>query len=270
MGRCVYAVQVVTGKEFRVKNALEQIIERYGLDKWIDKIHAFETNIHQYELNQKKYRSRKKSRSAVPGYVFIEFRPDFAYFPKKLWHLIKNITFVIRVVDRWYDTGAPAKYSGHIPKEEFDRFARNVDTESQAEVWSDDIYKIQDEQEQKEKEVLHQINTGKYPKENKSHFECNKENECEQEEHSFGQEKPSHILQKQIEKCKVFLKRNRIVTTVPSKLFNALRQAYNFMKMPEMLEDNLFTKIILELISPPSSSSNEKEGVGWLVQRLAG
>ena len=268
MGRCVYAVQVVTGKELHVKLQLEKIIERYGLNRLIEKIHAFEKATYQYELRNGKYRSRKKSRSAVPGYVFIEFRPDLAYFPRELWHIIKAIKFVIRVVDRWFDTGAPAKYSGHIPKEEFDRFAQNVDTESEAEVWSDDIYKIQEEQEQKEKEVLHQINTGKYPKENKSHFECNKENENEQVEHFFAQEEPSDRLKKQIARCKAFLKRNRIVTTVPSKLFNALRQAYNSLKMSEMLEDNLFTRIILDLISPPSSSKDG--GGGWLVQRFAG
>ena len=233
----------------------------------IEKNYAFEYFNTQIKRQGKKSKMHDSVKSAVPGYIFIELKPDLMYFPPKLWHIVKSVPGVIRVLDRWYETGAPAKYSGHISKEEFQTFVNNVEDGCQVEIVSDEIVdreKLQEERDKKEKEVLHQINVGKYPqKENKSYFEDNRETIGEQAEHIFAQkEKAGKILKKQLEKCRVFLKRKREIISMPAKLFNALTR--NLLKMiydqtvvpldpltamSELMKENRLKKIFLDMIA---------------------
>jgi transcription antitermination factor NusG len=268
MGQCVYAVQVITGQENRTRKILEIILSRYPeLAVIIEKIYAFEYFNTRIKRQGKKSKMHDSVKSAVPGYIFIELKPDLMYFPPKLWHIVKSVPGVIRVLDRWYETGAPAKYSGYISKEEFQTFVNNVEDGCQVEIVSDEIVdreKLQEERDKKEKEVLHQINTGKYPqKENKSYFEDNRETIGEQAEHIFAQkDNASDILKRQLEKCRVFLKRKREIISMPAKLFNAFTQNISEMifghenkpldpktSMSELMKENRLLRIFLDMLS---------------------
>ncbi len=140
----VFAIQVATGSEIWVKDLLTQTLNRVG-NRWVKEIHAFETFTQKFSG---KSTAPKQFKSAVPGYIFIEIKyPDFYYMPPDLWHLVKSIPKVFKIL------------KDAIPMDEFETFFKSVDIEPNFEVSLKEKVKTETEMDIENSNLLHRANT---------------------------------------------------------------------------------------------------------------
>ena len=205
----IFAIQVATGSEIWVKDLLTQTLNRVG-NRWVKEIHAFETFTQKFSG---KSTAPKQFKSAVPGYIFIEIKfPNFHYMPPDLWHIVKSIPKVFKILKE------------AIPMDEFNKFYKSVDVEPNFEVGLKEKVKTEAEVDIENSNLLHRANTTKDVQESKQYLDqLDKVEQStikdveEQKQHSASIK--NDTVRKMIEKAKAFIKAKKQTFTFPFSLF---------------------------------------------------
>ncbi|MCF6094329.1 hypothetical protein L1765_10175 [Microaerobacter geothermalis] len=158
----VFTVQVRTGMEFRAKEMLEYLMKRQKTG--IKAVHIIASFTQKLVGREKD----PQLRCLTPGYIFVEMNKPEDYKPKfvktkgrvtdvpfKIWHIIKSVPLVQRILD------------DEMTGEEFWEFAKSIDCDATIE---STLPGSVEKQKKEAKELLHKANTTNDKKEMKEYL----------------------------------------------------------------------------------------------------
>lgn len=183
-----------------------EIIEPYNTPEYDDIKKGYREEVNRLERKVEQIRSATKTiHSVMPGYILVELKNNATYLPDRIWHLIKSVPFVNRILST-----AP------IPEHEMQSFISNLDKILEPEV-EIEFGKEVDHEEVREvqSEILEEINSKEISKEDEQSLL----EKIDQIQFSVVEKAKEIIANKPsnpfFRKIKAFVKRKKEVVSLP-------------------------------------------------------
>lgn len=206
-----FAIQVMTGKENKVKALLDWAFARNeNAQKWIKAVHTFTQGTRR--LLGKDDMGKRIERAVIPGYIFIEMNYMVnednisSYLPADLWHLVKSVPGVLKLF---------ANAGQIIGNDTFQAMIESIDTEEQVEA------SIAVE-EPNEIPAIIEFNEATTPEQKKqAEDKLTQIDETKTYTEQIEEMKRGEPLTKPnlLDRCKTFLRRNKDVIRFPLSLY---------------------------------------------------
>lgn len=198
-----------------ISNKRKQLeaIERYDTPKYNEMKNLYEKEINILESKLTQLKSTTKSlHSVLSGYLLIELEQNSTYLPNRLWHLIKSVPLVSKILS-----------TDPIPEEEMEQFISNLDEvlvpqveiSFEKEVDFEEVNKMQCK-------VLEEVNQKGISKEEEEALIDKIDNiklSVVEKVKKIIESKPENPL---FNKIKAFIKRKREVVSMPLRLLENL------------------------------------------------